>query len=65
MDLQHLKEHYGELIFFMEGKGYSKRYIQNIRLEVNRILKKLVITTGIPMRTSIMTISCYRTLINI
>ena len=40
MDLQHLKEHYGELIFFMEGKGYSKRYIQNIRLEVNRILKK-------------------------
>lgn len=40
MDLQHLKEHYGELISFMEDKGYSKRYIQNIRLEVNRILKK-------------------------
>lgn len=40
MDLQHLKEHYGELISFMEDKGYSKRYIQNIRLEVNCILKK-------------------------
>lgn len=40
MDLQHLREHRGELISFMEEKGYSTRYIQNLNLEINRILKK-------------------------
>lgn len=40
MDLQHLMEHRGELISFMEEKGYSTRYIQNLNLEINRILKK-------------------------
>lgn len=40
MDLQHLKEHQEELFSFMECKGYSKRYIQNLKLEINRILKK-------------------------
>lgn len=40
MDLKHLKEHHGELISFMENKGYSKRYIQNLKLEISRILKK-------------------------
>lgn len=40
MNLQHLREHHGELISFMEDKGYSQRYIQNLKLEINRILRK-------------------------
>lgn len=40
MDLQHLREHHGELISFMKDRGYSERYIQNLRLEISRILKK-------------------------
>ena len=38
MDLQNLREHYEELLSFMESNGYSSTYIQRFRDEINRIL---------------------------
>lgn len=38
MDLQNLKEHYGELISFMEKNGYSEHYIRLFREEIRHIL---------------------------
>lgn len=40
MDLQNLKEHYEELLSFMENNGYSSTYIRRFREEINRILTK-------------------------
>ena len=38
MDFQNLREHYEELLSFMESNGYSGTYIQRFKDEINRIL---------------------------
>ncbi len=40
MDLQNLKEHYGELILFMEKNGYPEHYIRLFREEIRHILSR-------------------------
>ena len=38
MNLQNLREHYGELISFMEKNGYSEHYVRLFREEIRHIL---------------------------
>ena len=38
MDLSNLKKNSTKLILHMEGKGYSKKYIHTVQLEIDRIL---------------------------
>lgn len=40
MDLQNLREHHGELLSFMESKGYAEAYIRRFRLAIRRILSE-------------------------
>lgn len=40
MNLQHLKEHHGELLSFMENNDYSETYIHRFREEIARILRE-------------------------
>ncbi len=39
MDLQNLKEHYGELVLFMEKNGYSEHNVRLFREEICHILR--------------------------
>jgi len=40
MNVQNLKDNHHKLIAFMESEGYFKKYIDNIKREINRILAK-------------------------
>lgn len=40
MNLENLREHHGELLSFMESKGYAEAYIRRYRLAIRRILSE-------------------------